>query len=380
MKGYLGDNMYKKIFLGFCFFSMFIFDGFLENIWIVIFTIGVYQLCINKDKKDIFKSFIASYLILNILILIFFQENLMLKELEVYSEKKSKKVVVLVYEGEDKKYNLKERAKEVYNKEGFYAIFTMAYKLSKYKDMYEDLGSSPLKNKSYTTREKLSKKLGKEYMVVNSNLYTNPYLEETLVDLVNNGHKEIILCPLFLTKGKDYDLLKKRIDHMGILKYEIKIKITDLFWNSEVLAKAYKDEIIHSIKNKEKATGVLLVGLEDKNNLEEDILFREKIKKYILDEKTYNIKIKLPLLENHKKDIIKTGAELLEYGIDSLYLVIPTSVFETIYIQYLAEYIFKELNIPSETKFYYIGPWNEKDVFIEELYKKIKLVENEGGA
>lgn len=34
-----------------------------------------------------------------------------------------------------------------------------------------------------------------------------------------------------------------------------------------------------------------------------------------------DIQIKLPLLENNKKDIIKSGEDLLEYGIDTLYVV-----------------------------------------------------------
>lgn len=371
--------MYKKVLLGLCFFSIFIFDELNENIFIIIFSIGSYRLFLDNDLKGILKSLIISYLILNILVIGLFQDNLELKEIELYSKKQVKKAIVLVHEGEDRKYNLKERAREVYQKNGIYSFAIIGYNLNKYKKMYSEIGSSQFKDKSYIAREKLSEKLGEDYIVVNTSLYTKPYLENTLIDLINKGYKDITICPIFLTEGKDYELLKRRIDSMEILKYGIDIKITDLFWNSSVLAKAYKDTILNSIKNENENVGILLVGLKDKNNLDQDILFREKIKKYISDEKGYNIKIKLPLLENYKKDIIKAGDELLEYGIGSLYLVIPTSVFETVYVKALAEHILSELNISNGTKFYYIAPLNEEDIIIEELYKKIRLAENKGG-
>ena len=41
------------------------------------------------------------------------------------------------------------------------------------------------------------------------------------------------------------------------------------------------DEILKNIRKSEEDSGVLLIGLHNKNNLEQDILFREKIKNYI---------------------------------------------------------------------------------------------------
>jgi hypothetical protein len=342
-------------------------------------TIGIYNIISNKDSELLITSFFISYFILNFVIIIFFQQDVKTKSLEISDKPLSKKAIVLVYGGEDRRYNLRERAKEIYYRDNFYSFFNMTYNLYKYKNAYENLGSSQFKDKANILRKNLSKKLKNEYTIVNTNLYTNKYIEDTLMDLVNRGYKDIILCPMFLTEGDDYDLLKKRIGNLGILKYEINIRMTDLFWNSRLLASAYKDEIINNITYNNKSIGVLLVGLEKKNNLNEDILFREKIKKYLEYEKNYDIKVKLPLLENHKKDIIKTGDELLEYGIDCLYLVMPTALFENIYIKSFAEYILKKLDIPDGTGFYYIGPFDENEVLVDELYKKIKLIENEGG-
>lgn len=50
------------------------------------------------------------------------------------------------------------------------------------------------------------------------------------------------------------------------------------FYNANNLAQLYKDEILNNIRKSGEDSGVLLIGLHNKNNLEQDILFREKIK------------------------------------------------------------------------------------------------------
>ncbi|OPJ56845.1 ferrochelatase [Alkalithermobacter paradoxus] len=367
--------MYKKILLGMSFFSILIFDGFLENMFIVIFTISIYKAFQNKDTQNLFKCFVISYIILNLVLVIFYKEKVDYSILEPYNPQ-DKKAVILVYQGEDRKYNLKERSREIYESDGVYSLFTSVYKLHRYKDMYEKLGSSEFKNRSYQFRKELSNKLGPNYTVLNSNLYTRPYLENIVADLVNKGYKEIIFCPMFLTEGREYKTFQKRVENMELIKYGVNIKVTGVFWDSEEIANVYKDNILAYLNKKNDNMGILLVGLKEQNDLNQDIIFREKIKNQLLNEKKDNIKIKLALLENHKRDIIKIGEELLEYGIDLLYLVIPTSMFETIQIRSLAEYVLRKLYVSDETKYYYIGPVNDNSILVEELYKKIKLIQN----
>ena len=115
--------------------------------------------------------------------------------------------------------------------------------------------------------------------------------------------------------------------------------------------------------------------LHNKNNLEQDILFRERIKKYIEDaEKDIDIQIKLPLLENNKKDIIKSGEELLEYGISTLYVVAPTSTIDTMYTRHLVNSILEELDM-GDTRFYYIDPPDKINTLVDTLYTKIILMQ-----
>ncbi|KXZ39537.1 hypothetical protein SAMN05661008_01748 [Alkalithermobacter thermoalcaliphilus JW-YL-7 = DSM 7308] len=371
--------MYKKILIALSIFSAAIFDKTLENIFIIIFSVGVYALLVKKDFKDVLKSLVVGYIILNLVVVVFYKDKINYSIIENNNLNKDKKAIVLVYQGEDKLYNLKERAREIYENDKIYSIFTSAYKLNRYKSMYNNLGSSDFKRNSYDFRKKLTNKLDNEYIVINANLHTKPYLETVVSDLVNKGYKDIIFCPMFLTEGKEYKIFEKRLNDMELIKYGVKTKITEVFFNSHNIATLYKDYIMNYIIEKDDAVGILLVGFKEQNDLNQDVSFREKIKKYLLMEDGYNMKIKLALLENHKKDIIKVGNELLEYGIDILFLVIPTSLFETIQTRSLAEYIFNKLDISDETKYYYVGPVNSNDLLVEELHKKIRLIENQGG-
>ena len=103
----------KKIILGLCFFCIFVLDGFLERVCIVLFTICIYNIISNKDTEFLITSFVISYFILNLVIIIFFQEEVNTKSLELSDKAQSKKAIVLLYDGEDRRYNLRQRAKEI---------------------------------------------------------------------------------------------------------------------------------------------------------------------------------------------------------------------------------------------------------------------------
>ncbi|HSQ33678.1 MAG TPA: ferrochelatase, partial [Peptostreptococcaceae bacterium] len=220
-----------------------------------------------------------------------------------FDEPQDSTAVVLLFDGEDNTYHLKERANEIYQTTGYSSYLDMIVKLNKYKKVYESLGSSNFKDTSYQIADGLRNKLGGDYIVINSYLYTKPYFENTLEDLVSKGYKNIVICPMFITEGTDYKVFKNRLNKMELARHEVNINTTDVFYKSNTLAKGYKDEVLKNIRDKDAEVGVLLVGLNNENELEQDVLFREKIKEYILNEKKDNIQIKLPLLENNKKDI-----------------------------------------------------------------------------
>lgn len=351
----------------------------MENIFIVLATLLFYkQIFIDKEYKYLAYSLIIAFIGSNFIILFGFRNYIDFKDIST-QEEKNETIVLLVSEGESENYNVRERATQIYYDAGTRAALTATKDIYDYKRYYEEVGSSNFKEEAEEVALRLRNKLNGNYRVVNSYLYSAPYFEKSLEDIVSRGYKNIIICPMFMTEGRDFEIFKNRYDKLNLSKYGLeRVEILDTFYKSNKLATLYKNEILNNVKNKDNDIGVLMVGLNNKNNLEQDILFREKIQDYLSQEEKNNIQIKLPLLENNKKDIIKSGEELLEYGIDELYVVLPTCMIDTVYIKHLAQSIFKELDM-GNTKFYYINPKNKVDAIVDELFTKISLVNQIGG-
>jgi hypothetical protein len=351
-----------------------IFDGYMENIFIIATTILIYTYFIyyKKKYKDFLCGILISFFILNISVIFFIKDDINPKGIEM-GDTQDETLVVLLYDGEERNYNLSERANEIYFEQKHKSYISVLYNLYKYKGYYEKLGSSDFKDTANDISIDLRDKLGKNYKVVNAYMYTNPYFEDILKEVLYLGYKDIILCPMFITEGKDFEVFNNRLQSMELSKYDINIELTDVFYKSNNLAKSYKNEILGNIEDKNLDAGVLLIGLEDENNLEQDIIFREKIKHYIEKEKNTEIQIKLPLLENNKNDIIKSGEQLLEFGIDVLHVVIPTCTIDNMYNKNLVESILQELDT-SEVRFHYIDPKDKVKILVEEIYTQISLI------
>ena len=353
----------------------FILKGSYENIFIVLATMSFYkQVIVNKNYKSLIYGVLISFIGVNLVISFIFKDYIVIKEVQPVKEKEET-LVLLVSEGENKNYNIKERSTQIYYEEGYKGMITGISNLYNYKSYYSKLGFSEFKHKAEEIAEKLRHSLGNGYRVVNSYMYSKPYFEYSVESIIEQGYKKIIICPLFMTEGTDYEVFMNRYEQLNLTSMNIAdVEVLEPFYNANNLAQLYKDEILKNIRKSEEDSGVLLIGLHNKNNLEQDILFREKIKKYIEDsENDIDIQIKLPLLENNKKDIIKSGEELLEYGIKTLYVVAPTSTIDTMYTRHLVNSILEELDM-GDTKFYYIDPPDKINTLVDTLYTKIILM------
>lgn len=347
-----------------------------ENIFIVLATMAFYkQVIVNKDYKNLIYAILISFVGVNLVISFLFKDYIVIKDTEPVTEKEET-LVLLISEGEDKNYNIRERSTQIYYEEGYKGIITGIRNLYNCKSYYNKLGFSEFKQEAEEIAEKLRHSLGGDYKVVNSYMYSNPYFEYSVESIIEQGYKKIIICPLFMTEGTDYDIFIERYEKLNLASRNIAgVEILEPFYNANNLAQLYKDEILKHIRKSEEDSGVLLVGLHNKNNLEQDILFREKIKQYIEDTKEdIDIQIKLPLLENNENDIIKSGEELLEYGIQTLYVVAPTSIIDTMYTRNLVNSILEELDM-GNTKFYYIDPPDKINTLVDTLYTKIILMQ-----
>lgn len=352
-----------------------ILNGYMENILIVLSTIILYnQLIVENNYKYLLYALLGSIILVNVFIVFGFREYMNFKDVQTLVEK-DETLILLVSEGEDKHYNIRERATQIVYEKKYKSILSGITDLYRYKTYYSQLGDSTFKEETEEISKILNLQLGQKYDVVNSYMYTSPYFEHKIEEMLSKGYKKIIICPLFMTEGKDYEIFRQRYEKLNLITYNsVKVKILEPFYKSNNLAMVYKKEIMENIKSTDEDAGILLVGLQNKNNLEQDILFREKIKAYIQNEdKDEEIQIKMPLLENNKKDIIKYAEELLEYGIDTLYVVFPTCTIDSMYTKHLVDSILKNLDM-GNTKFYYINPDKKTQAIVDELFTRISLI------
>ncbi len=352
-------------------YSLIVKDS-IENIFIIVASLMFYKVVIiDKNLRDLLYGFIISFIGINLIILFVIKDPVAIKNADPVIEDE-KTLVLLVSEGEDKHYNIRERATQVYKYEGYKSFYNSISHLNKYKSYYQNVGVSNFKKRTVEIAEKLNFNLGNNYIVANSYLFSKPYFEQMMEVIIQDGYKEIIICPLFMTEGKDYQDFIERYEEMELASRNIiNVKTLKPLYDEDDLADLYTNDIIHNVYKLQNDAGVLLIGLEDKNNLEQDLYFRKEIERRLEEEKgELDIEIRHSLFENNEDDIIRSAQELLEYGIHSLYVVTPTNLVDTMYTKDLIETMLEKLEL-GNTSFYYINPPEKIDTIVDILLTQI---------
>ena len=142
--------MIMSVFIGILLALSIIFDGYIENIFIIATTMVIctYFIYYEIKYKNFLLGLLLSFIIVNISINIIIKDDIDLKNIEL-GEQQDETVVMLLYDGEDRNYNFRERANEIYFEKGYKSYLSNTYDLLKYKSYYEKLGSSELKDITY---------------------------------------------------------------------------------------------------------------------------------------------------------------------------------------------------------------------------------------
>ena len=80
-------------------------------------------------------------------------------------------------------------------------------------------------------------------------LYSKPYFEYSVESIIEQGYTKIIICPLFMTEGTDYDVFMERYEELNLASRNIAgVEVLEPFYNANNLAQLYKDEILKNIR------------------------------------------------------------------------------------------------------------------------------------
>lgn len=381
---------YKYILIFMIVISFLIFMCYedpVENLSIMIFSFSVIILIklIKKNKNiSIIKSIAIFLLAYFLVFFVFFIMAYDINEnVEIISKKNNETAILMVYSGEAPMYSIDKEMRKILFEKDKGDLILYPYKLYKIKSLYNKLGKSEYKEKTITVHNKLDYLLKDNYDTYLSYLYDNIYLENKILEIVDNGYKRIIIVPIFLNNNEDTKKLQNRILEMELYNHNVKIKYTDTLWSSESLIESYVN-LIKLNSNNTKRIGINLIGIDKNINndidnseaIKQSIIFRSKIREKLVEELDIDSsRIKLSWYNNLEPDYINGNNELLEYGIsEMLCLVVDPQLNELVRTD-IYEKIKNEIEFPDGVNCKVLDGFLMDNNIITEIISRIEYVD-----
>lgn len=360
-----------------------------RGLWIIsaVMISGFYNK--NKGKKIVKKIFshgkgIVGGAILGYIVVLLLLSYLQYPLEEAYIGENyvdnNKTAVIMVFKGEPNTYKLSLAIRNHTLENQLWQNIFLPFQLFREKLYYERVGNSKINNFSARLRQQMNHEIGEKYSLYEGYLFNTPYLSETIYTAIMEGNKEIILCPIFLTDHNEAMLMEDMVKEMHLHEYGIKIEKTQTLWNSDSIARSFSRQIndFKASRYKQKV-GIILIGEErekSKNSatfLKQDLLFRDKVKDYLIRNGYSDNKIKLCYFE---EDSIRSEIEnLMEYGVREILLVLSSENLLLNHFQLQLEEIIKKIDSPYAVNISSLDPWSFNEEIKKELVNRIKLLD-----
>lgn len=352
------------------------FDEPKESIFLIISFYFIIKFIKTRECKN-FKSIIliclAAYMVS---VVILFSKSYKIElNLSDSIDTKEEKAVLLVYEGESEKYNMKKELNNIRNYGSIIDKVKVPLRLYELKKGYRSIGKSSYKTNVNLIKRKLEQELlSDDYDVYVGFLNDSDYMEEVLIDISNKGYKDVIVVPIFIDENDLYMKAKKRIDNMNLYNLNINMKYTETLSSSEKVAKSYVEKINKQIRKESRLyTSVILIGNAE-NKLQESLMFRNKIEIFLQNHlKLEDHKVKKAWFQSPKSDYIDTVRSALEYGLEELILVYINPGVTNIDNDKILRNINKKVSIPDGVSIKVIDGFLIGDSFVEDIKSRIEL-------
>lgn len=291
--------------------------------------------------------------------------------------------VLLVYMGENPMYDMSLEINNILLEGNMFDKLKTPFKLHTIKSKYKDIGKSNYKKNTYRVQQQLQNLLSDKNKVYTGYLYDSKYVEERLIDIVNDGYHKIIVAPIFLTEGSYLDVLKTRIDKMKLFNLNIQIRFTEPLWYSENVVDCYLEKIMRNVdKGNLMDTGIVLIGQNEKGynedefieSVKENLIFRKKVKDYLVNSVGFHKdKVRLGWLENIDPEYPREIKSLLEYGVDEILCIYVKPQVTYIENYDIVEEIKEEVKLPDEVNVKLIDGFLNDSIFVYELRNKVEI-------
>jgi hypothetical protein len=358
--------------------------GLLERYSIVGLTI-VFCIFIREIRKISFMQFCIGIggMIVGILLcshfLFFFEYKDESRKESIYAEENENTAVLLVYEGEPERYDLPIHLKNINTSNSIKEKIFLPIRLYQYKRVYENIGISKYKDISRRIGQKLSTHLDHGYDIYISYLNDQPYYKDVICEKVlRQKYKKMIIAPILLTESLNYQYVVHELEMENLYMNKNSLKFMKPLWDGEKITKAIVKEACRENEDK-KDMGIVLMGNMKGEGVRSKAVnqerkFVENIKKELMKNGFEERKIKFTGQSFKEEELNKNLGELQEYGVGKILLVEIDDVLDKIENQYRIEKLIKKMKGVENLDIRYMAGWGEKDLIIEELEYRIRLM------
>ncbi|SNS24727.1 hypothetical protein SAMN05446037_1006209 [Anaerovirgula multivorans] len=331
-----------------------------------------------KSYRKVVRGIILGY-ILVLLLLIYIQYPLKEAYVGVNYVDTNEAAIILVFKGEPDAYDLSLSIRNYRTNNNLWRTVLMPFNMFIEKLNYEK--TDFIKEKYYTIglEQNLKEEFGEEYNIYSTYLFNKPYLSEIIFKAVADGNQKIILCPIFMAENNEFNLIENTIKKMNLHEHQVEIHRIEPMWNSDIIARSFVNQVDSFKESQHKHNiGIVLIGEElekrdyNKPFIKQDLLFREKIKDYLIRSGYNNNKIRLTFFD--KRNIHKEIEELMEYGVGEILLIPSTNTLQSSHYQLKIERLIKGMDAPYTVKIHAVDPWSFNHDIGRELVNRIRLL------
>ena len=233
-------------------------------------------------------------------------------------------------------------------------------------------------------KNELQQLLDENYKVYISYMNDSKYIEECLIDIVNDGYHNVIVVPMVLTDGHTLEILKARIEKMKLFNLNINIKYVEPLWNNNTISVSYVKTIEKYInRNKLTDIGVVLVGEGEKGynrgshikSAKENLMLRNKIKSYLIsDLGMEEYKIKTAWFNFIEPNYSDTVNNLLEYSVGNILIVYVNPSASNIDNSIIARKIKSSVEFPEGVKARVLDGFLKDSSITNEIKNMVEFV------
>jgi protoheme ferro-lyase len=251
------------------------------------------------------------------------------------------------------------------------------------KSNYKSVGDrDPYNSDCYEILEKLKTRFPSDVIVDMGFMDCRPFIEEKVVEAVNNGASRVIVAHTMITVSGHTEEIEERVEGLGLEKKGIELAFTEPLWNDEKFIQHKANRILEIVGDEDKSkVGVAILGYGvpqipspgryETYNLETNTRYTQALIKKLEENGIKNtaagyLRWLKPNISDCAKTLAEKGARLIVFD----WFHAARNLHSLVDIP--AHFEMLEMELPEGTKLVMVGPEKDSPGFIDVLVNQIE--------